>query len=63
MHVQCANWTRNSERTVAMMYVCTPSSVGYSLVGSACDPAASCIAVRDLGLTSAFTIAHEIGHR
>ena len=63
MHVQCTNGTGNPEIAVGMMYVCTPISVGYSLVGSACDQAASCIAVRDLGLTSAFTIAHEIGHR
>ena len=63
MHVQCTNGTGNPEMSAAMMYVCTPISVGYSLVGSACDQAASCIAVRDLGLTSAFTIAHEIGHR
>ncbi|XP_071455344.1 A disintegrin and metalloproteinase with thrombospondin motifs 2-like [Hetaerina americana] len=35
---------------------------GYAPVSGACDPARSCALNRDEGLSSAFIIAHEVGH-
>jgi hypothetical protein len=35
---------------------------GYAPVAGICDPARSCSLNRDEGLSSAFIIAHELGH-
>ena len=35
---------------------------GYAPVAGVCDPDRSCSLNRDEGLTSAFIIAHEVGH-
>ena len=35
---------------------------GYAPVSGACDPARSCALIREEGLSSAFIIAHELGH-
>jgi hypothetical protein len=35
---------------------------GYAPVSGVCDPSRSCTLNRDEGLTSAFIIAHELGH-
>ena len=35
---------------------------GYAPVAGVCDPARSCSLIREEGLSSAFIIAHELGH-
>ena len=35
---------------------------GYAPVSGVCEPSRSCTLNRDEGLTSAFIIAHEMGH-
>lgn len=35
---------------------------GYAPVSGACDPARSCSLIREEGLSSAFIVAHELGH-
>ena len=37
-------------------------TLGLAELGSVCDPQRSCAVIEDNGLSSAFTIAHEIGH-
>ena len=37
-------------------------TLGLAELGTACDPTRSCSIVEDNGLSSAFTIAHELGH-
>jgi len=36
---------------------------GLAPVAGMCDPERSCSLAEDIGLASAFTIAHEIGHK
>lgn len=38
-------------------------TLGFTPMGSICDPARSCNINEDTGLTVALTIAHEIGHK
>ena len=35
---------------------------GLAELGTICDPLRSCSIIEDNGLSSAFTIAHELGH-
>ena len=35
---------------------------GYAPVSGICDPSRSCVLIREDGLSSAFIIAHELGH-
>ncbi len=35
---------------------------GYAPVAGVCDPTRSCVLIREEGLSSAFIIAHELGH-
>ncbi len=35
---------------------------GYAPVAGVCDPARSCSLIREEGLSSAFIVAHELGH-
>jgi len=37
--------------------------VGLAPVAGMCDPERSCSLAEDIGLASAFTVAHEIGHK
>lgn len=37
--------------------------VGHAITGGICQVNSNCILVEDGGLTSSYTIAHEIGHR
>ena len=37
-------------------------TIGLAHSGQICDPSSSCAIVEDTGLSSAFTIAHELGH-
>ena len=37
--------------------------IGLAPVAGMCDPERSCSLAEDIGLASAFTIAHEIGHK
>jgi len=39
------------------------SAAGLAPVAGMCDPERSCSLAEDIGLASAFTIAHEIGHK
>ena len=39
------------------------SVVGLAPVAGMCDPERSCSLAEDIGLASAYTIAHEIGHK
>lgn len=38
------------------------NTIGVAGVGSMCNPSASCSIVRDKGLSTSYTIAHELGH-
>lgn len=35
---------------------------GLAEVGTMCDPLKSCSIIEDNGISSAYTIAHELGH-
>ena len=35
---------------------------GYAPVGSVCSPGKNCLMVQDKGFSSAYVIAHELGH-
>ena len=37
-------------------------TIGLAQFGQICDPESSCAVVEDNGLSTAFTIAHELGH-
>lgn len=37
--------------------------IGIATIKSICKPETSCAVVRDTGLSTAFTLAHELGHR
>ena len=37
--------------------------LGLTTTGGICEANSNCILVEDGGLTSSYTIAHEIGHR
>lgn len=41
------------------LWLCAP---GLAPVGGMCEPERSCSINEDIGLGTAFTIAHEIGH-
>ena len=37
--------------------------IGMAYIGGVCKPRRRCSIVEDIGLNTAFTIAHELGHR
>ncbi|XP_072354384.1 A disintegrin and metalloproteinase with thrombospondin motifs 4-like [Scyliorhinus torazame] len=41
-------------------YYC--ESLGLAHIGTVCEPDKNCAVIQDIGLQSAFTVAHEIGH-
>lgn len=38
------------------------NTIGVADLGSMCNPNAGCSIVRDKGLSTSYTIAHELGH-
>ena len=46
---------------VLILFVCV--CPGLASVAGMCEPERSCSINEDIGLGSAFTIAHEIGHK
>lgn len=45
------------------LFVCLfPIPIGLAELGTICDPYRSCSISEDSGLSTAFTIAHELGH-
>lgn len=42
---------------------CVRARLGLASVAGMCEPERSCSINEDIGLGSAFTIAHEIGHK
>lgn len=38
------------------------NTIGVADLGSMCNPKAGCSIVRDKGLSTSYTIAHELGH-
>jgi len=45
---------------VHVVFSCTS---GHAITGGICQTESNCVLVEDGGLTSAYTMAHEIGHR
>jgi len=39
------------------------TNVGLAPMGGMCEPDRSCGVIEDIGMATAFTIAHEMGHR
>jgi len=37
--------------------------LGLAPVAGMCDPGRSCSIIEDIGIATAFTIAHELGHK
>lgn len=67
------NWNKNLYASLApgvskhdVAFWLTRSDIGgpsgYAPISGVCDPERSCSLNRDEGLTSAFIIAHEMGH-
>ena len=38
-------------------------NLGMAYIGGVCKPKRRCSVIEDIGLNTAFTIAHELGHR
>ena len=45
-----------------ILYFIVLLNIGYAQLYSMCSKGRSCVLVKDEGLTSAFIIAHEVGH-
>lgn len=55
------------EMTLVIIFYCVIflicfSGEGLAELGTVCDPYRSCSIIEDNGLSTAFTIAHELGH-
>ncbi|XP_038657007.1 LOW QUALITY PROTEIN: A disintegrin and metalloproteinase with thrombospondin motifs 5-like [Scyliorhinus canicula] len=47
-------------KNLCQEYYC--ESLGLAHIGTVCEPDKNCAVIQDIGLQSAFTVAHEIGH-